>query len=78
MRKKGGTKSGPTIMMIMEASRVRVMTVPTVSDNSERRLAPKYWATITLAPVEIPTKSTRSKLIMGPLAPTAARALSPT
>ena len=40
--------------------------------------APKYWDTMTLAPTEMPMNSTKSKLRMGPLAPTAARAPSPT
>ena len=41
-------------------------------------LAPKYWQTMMPAPVEMPMNSTSSRFRMGPLAPTAARAASPT
>ncbi len=78
IRKNGGTSRGPATITANETSIVIVTVVPTVLESSWRRLAPKYWAVITPAPVEMPTKSTSSRLIIGPLAPTAAKALSPT
>ena len=65
-------------MMKMEETTVAVMVVPTVSSKRSRSRAPKYWDTMTLAPTEMPMNSTKSRLRMGPLAPTAARAPSPT
>ena len=76
--KNGGTSSGPTTMMTSEAKKVSVMVVPTALESCSRCLAPKYWATMTFAPVEMPMNSTSSRFSIGPLAPTAAKALSPT
>ena len=65
-------------MIKMDETTVAVMVVPMVSSKRSRSFAPKYWDTITLAPTEIPMNNTSSKFKIGPLAPTAARALSPT
>ena len=76
--RNGLTIGGPNSMMNSEHSKVSVMDVPTVFDRLWRSFAPKYCATMMFAPVEMPIKSTSSRLSSGPLAPTAASAPSPT
>ena len=65
-------------MTMTEEMMVSVMQLPMVADKRSRSFAPKYWETIIPAPVEIPTKKTSSRFMMGPALPTAASALSPT
>ena len=71
-------RSGPTAMIIKEESTVSVIVFPTVLESRSFCCAPKYWATITVAPMVIPIKRTSRRLRIGPLAPTAAKAVSPT
>ena len=61
-----------------EAAAVNVMELPMVRDRFSRSLDPKYWDTIMLAPMDMPTNSTSSRFNMGLALPTAAKALSPT
>ena len=77
-RSRGRVTMGPMIMMKTQDAAVRVMQVPMALASSSFCLAPKYWATIMLAPAEMPMNKTRSKFSTGPALPTAARALSPT
>ena len=49
-----------------------------VPESPSLSLAPMYWDTLMVAPVETPTNKTISRFIIGPALPTAARALSPT
>ncbi len=69
---------GPSIITKIVHARVAVMVVPMVCERESRSLAPKYWDAMTLAPTETPINSTSRRFITGPLAPIAARALSPT
>ena len=74
----GGVISGPTTIMTTEDKKVAVIVVPTVEERWSLSFAPKYWEVITVAPMEIPIKSTSSRFRIGVLAPIAARAPSPT
>ena len=78
MRSTGRIIMDPNTMRNREAAAVRVMVLPMVRDRFSLSLEPKYWDTMILAPMEIPTNSTRSRFSMGLALPTAARALSPT
>ncbi len=69
---------GPSIITNIVHASVAVMVVPMVCERESRSLAPKYCEAMTLAPTETPINSTSSRFITGPLAPMAARALSPT
>jgi hypothetical protein len=68
---------GPTAIMNTEAMAVRVIQTPMERESFSRSFAPKYWATIIPAPVEIPINNTIKRFSIGPALPTAARALSP-
>ena len=74
----GSIISGPTAMMIRLAMNVSVRQVPTLASSSSCLCAPKYCDTRMPAPVEMPMNSSSRRLRIGPLAPTAASALSPT
>ena len=69
---------GPSTITKTVHANVAVMVVPIVCDRFSRSFAPKYWDAITLAPTATPINSTSKRFITGPLAPIAARALSPT
>ena len=70
--------SGPTTMMNTDDTMVAVIAVPTESESRSLSFAPKYCETMMLAPTETPMNSTSSRLRIGPLAPIAASAPSPT
>ena len=70
--------SGPMAVMNAEETTVAVMAVPTESERRFLSFAPKYCETMMLAPTETPMNSTSSRLRIGPLAPIAASAPSPT
>ena len=76
--KIGLTTIAETTIIIKTAIAVNVIQFPMVTDNSFLCFAPKYWATIILAPILIPTNKTNNKFKIGVALPTAARALSPT
>ena len=65
-------------MMIALAISVSVRQVPTALLSSSFLRAPKYCATRMPAPVEMPMNSSSIRFRIGPAAPTAASALSPT
>ena len=74
----GCVMSGPTTMMKMETTKVAVIAVPTECESRFLSFAPKYCDAMMLAPTDTPMNSTSSRLMIGPLAPMAANALSPT
>ena len=74
----GRIKAAPKTIKSKEEAAVSVMVLPIVLDKFSRSLEPKYWETIMLAPMEIPTNSTKSRFKIGLALPTAAKALSPT